>query len=78
MNNTRRRTLAIVVLIFTAATLVVGTAGSLATKTAFAANNNSGNTVTIEECKSDCCPSTAQIDSSRESSSIFSHPNKRE
>jgi hypothetical protein len=51
MNNTRRRTLAIVVLIFTAATLVVGTAGSLATKTAFAANNNSGNTVTIEECK---------------------------
>jgi hypothetical protein len=51
MNNTRRRTLAIVVLIFTAATLVVGTAGSLATKTAFAVNNNSGNTVTIEECK---------------------------
>jgi hypothetical protein len=35
-----------------AATLVVGTAGTVTTKTAFAAsNNNSGNTVTIEECK---------------------------
>ena len=51
MNNTKTITLTIVA-VFMAATLVVGTAGSLATKTAFAANNNnSGNTVTIEECK---------------------------
>jgi hypothetical protein len=34
-----------------AAALVVGTAGTVITKTAFAASNNSGNTVTIEECK---------------------------
>jgi hypothetical protein len=51
MNNTKTITLTIVA-VFMAATLVVGTAGSFATKTAFAAsNNNNGNTVTIEECK---------------------------
>src|SRR4051812_37800834 len=51
MNNTKRN-LAAMFAILMAATLVVGTAGSFATKTAFAAsNNNNGNTVTIEECK---------------------------
>jgi hypothetical protein len=53
MNNTKTRTLTAIAAILMAATLVVGTAGTVTTKTAFAAasNNNSGNTVTIEECK---------------------------
>jgi hypothetical protein len=52
MNNTKRTLMAIAAILM-AATLVVGTAGTVTTKTAFAAasNNNSGNTVTIEECK---------------------------
>src|SRR5207244_3555561 len=50
MNNTKIN-LASMFAILMAATLVVGTAGSFATKTVFAASNNSGNTVTIEECK---------------------------
>jgi hypothetical protein len=62
MNNTNKRRTsltAIVVLIFTAATLVVGTAGSLTTTTqsAFAytkdngKGNGNGNTITIQKCK---------------------------
>jgi hypothetical protein len=50
MNNTIK-TLPAIAAILIAATLVVGTAGTVTTKTAFAASNNSGNTVTIEECK---------------------------
>ena len=51
MNNTKKRDLSAMFAILMAATLVVGTAGTL-TKTAFAASNsNNGNTVTIEECK---------------------------
>jgi hypothetical protein len=46
MNNTKTKTLAIVAVLMAAA-LVVGTAGtSASTKSAFAASNNSGNTVT--------------------------------
>src|SRR6187200_872261 len=49
MNNTKTLT---IVAVLMAATLVVGTAGTFTTKTAFAASNsNNGNTVTIEECK---------------------------
>jgi hypothetical protein len=52
MNNTKKRSLTAIAAILMAATLVVGTAGTVTTKTAFAASsNNSGNTVTIEECK---------------------------
>jgi hypothetical protein len=46
MNNTKRSLTAI-----TAILLVAGTAGTFVTKTAFAASNNSGNTVTIEKCQ---------------------------
>jgi hypothetical protein len=60
MNNTTRRTLAIVVLMLTAATLVVGAAGTFTTtgQSAYAytkkdngKGNGNGNTVTIEKCK---------------------------
>ena len=54
MNNTKKRTtLAAIAAVLMAATLVVGAAGAFlttTTKSAFA-DNNSGNTVTIEECK---------------------------
>jgi CII-binding regulator of phage lambda lysogenization HflD len=50
MNNTKKTTLAIVAVLMAAA-LVVGTAGrSVSTKSAFAASNNSGNTVTGLAC----------------------------
>jgi hypothetical protein len=52
MNNTTKSLTAIAAILM-AATLVVGTAGTVTTKTAFAAasNNKSGNTVTVEKCK---------------------------
>jgi hypothetical protein len=47
MNNTAKRNLTAIAAILMAATLVAGTAGTfVSTKSALAANNNSGNTVT--------------------------------
>ena len=61
MKNNTTRTLAIVVLMLTAATLVVGAITAPSTQSAFAysknkkgggeENSRNGNTVTIEECK---------------------------
>jgi hypothetical protein len=73
MNNTKKRTLTIVAVLM-AATLVVG-AFATTTKTAFAASNNSGNTVTAQINKQKASQSGFDNDQEQEAqNTICTHP----
>jgi hypothetical protein len=76
MNNTKKRTLTAIAAILMAATIVVG--GSLAAtsvKSAFAASNNSGNTITIQKCKQAATQSGWDNDQEQEcANTICTHP----